>query len=135
MSNQEVRSGSEYADLNPFFDAETSQALVLVGEPAIKYSISMLLTAHIKSRSRSFNVTWGSDIIDFLSEPQDEITAQKIQAAIVSAIDRHEPRVKVTPSQVKVTPIDTNNGYLVRIVYKLVSNDKVGSMSVMLGAM
>jgi phage baseplate assembly protein W len=106
----------------------------LTGHDAIKYAISFLLTSYKGSRSRSFNVYWGADILGYLQEPRDEITAQKIKMAIVAAIDRYEPRVRVFPSMVYVTPSNQNNGYIVRITYRLVDTNESSSMSLLIGA-
>lgn len=128
------RSSTPYADISPFFSLSSSPSIVLTGHDAIKYAISFLLTSYKGSRSRSFNVDWGADILGYLQEPRDDITSQKIKMAIVAAIDRYEPRVRVFPSMVYVTPSNQNNGYIVRITYRLVDTNESNSMSLLLGA-
>lgn len=128
-----LRSSSPYADLNPFFDPTNSTSLVVYGDTALKYSISHLLTSYVGGRSRTFNSEWGSDILALLAEPLDSLSAQKIKLAIVSAIDKYEPRVSVRPSGVTVTPNPYTSSYTVVITFTANATGVASTMAVNLG--
>ena len=127
-----LRSNSQFYDLNPFYDAESSSSLSVSGSQAIKAAISYLITSHIGSRSRTFNTDWGSDLITYINEPMDSTTALVIRSSIVSAIDKWEPRVAVNASDVEVIPYAGINGYKVRITFKVVGSDSIENMTMLL---
>lgn len=127
-----LRSKSEFYDINPFYNADSNSALSVSGLQAIKSAISFLVTSHIGSRSRTFNIEWGSDLIDFINEPMDSTTALVIRSSIVNALDKWEPRVTVNASDIDVTPYPSINGYKVRISFKIVGSDSTETMTMLL---
>lgn len=127
-----LRSSSPFYDINPFYNPESSSSLSVSGLQAIKAAISLLITSHIGSRSRTFNTSWGSDLITFINEPMDSTTALVLRSSIVSAIDKWEPRVTVNASDIEVTPYTNINGYKVSITFKVVGSDSTENMTMLL---
>jgi phage baseplate assembly protein W len=127
-----LRSNSSFYDINPFYNADSSASLTVTGAQAIKSAISFLITSLIGCRSRTFNTKWGSDLLRFINEPMDEMTALIIRSSILNAIDKWEPRVAVNASDVIVKPYPNINGYKVRIIFKVVGTDATESMTMLL---
>lgn len=127
-----LRSSSQFYDINPFYNPDSSPALSVSGVQAIKTAISFLVTSHIGSRSRTFNPDWGSDLITFINEPMDSATSLVIRSSIVNALDKWEPRVVVNASDVEVTPYTSINGYKVKITFSIVGSDSTESMTMLL---
>lgn len=70
----------------------------------LKQSIIDILSTPIGSRV--LNREYGSNLYKLIDEPVNQYLYQKIYAAVVEALDRWEPRIKVT----KLSIISVNEG-------------------------
>lgn len=127
-----ITATSSFQDLNPFYTVDSNLPLSVSGIQALKSSIGLLLISHIGSRSRTFNMTWGSDLLNFINEPIDDMTAMLIRSSIINALDKWETRVNVNSSGIEVTPYPSAHGYKVRISFKVVGSDATESLSLLL---
>ncbi len=92
-----------YVDLNPAFDAQTSPSILVVDEYAIILgSLYNLFLCPVGGRSRIFQEDYHSGIYNLLQEPLDDTTAVGLNLAIRQAIQKWEPRIRVTSIQVAV---------------------------------
>lgn len=130
MSNQSTTAS--FYDINPFYNVDSNLSLSVSGTQALKSAIGLLLTSPIGSRSRTFNSTWGSDLLNFINEPIDDMTAMLIRSSIIGALDKWEPRITVNASDVVVTPYPSARGYKVRITFKVVGADSTESLALLL---
>lgn len=87
---------------------------------AIQYgSLFNLFNCAIGQRSRIFQPTYGMLWIEFLQEPIDQITANKMQLGMLQALAKWEPRIKVDLGQSYVTPDLSLPGYQVGVSFTL----------------
>lgn len=86
-----------FSDTNLDVNDESSYALVF-NEDAINKSIITILGTRIGTRP--FRRDFGSTLLDLIFNPMDEITAGSIRTALIEAIDRWEPRIKMVKSEV-----------------------------------
>lgn len=84
---------------------------------AINNSLFNILNCPIGGRGRIFQPTYGSLWYQFLQEPIDQITANKMQMATIQAIQRWEPRIQVDNANSFINPDYTLPGYQVRIAF------------------
>ena len=70
----------------------------------LKQSIIDILSTPIGSRV--LNREYGSNLYKLIDEPVNQYLYQKIYAAVVEALDRWEPRIKVT----KLSIVSVNEG-------------------------
>ena len=104
-------------DLNPLKDLE-----------AIKASVRNLILTNYNERP--FQPEIGSGIRGLLFEPADIITMHDIEEAVKRTIENFEPRVIVLG--VQVTDDVDNNSYTISIEYRILSNQQVGSTTLVL---
>jgi phage baseplate assembly protein W len=87
---------------------------------AIQYgSLFNLFNCAIGQRSRIFQPTYGMLWIEFLQEPLDQITANKMQMGMLQALAKWEPRINVNLGSSYVTPDFSLPGYQVGISYTM----------------
>jgi phage baseplate assembly protein W len=102
----------KYSDVS-LYAAQTQSALVF-DEQAVNQNILMILATPI--RSAWFNPTIGCLIPEFLFDPVDDYTADKIKEEIINVLPRNmETRVVVTGCV--VTPMPDDNLFYVSIRY------------------
>lgn len=104
-----------YRDIDLNFTAHpiTGDVAKKVGDDAIIQSMMCLLSTGKYERLLQPSIY--SDLKQQLFEPLDSITASAIKTAIVSVINKHEPRVDLT--EVNVSPDYDNNGYSVALTF------------------
>jgi phage baseplate assembly protein W len=116
---------SSHSDLNPRI-GEIGQPPILKGDAAVRAALKNLLSSYVGCRSRTFNQTWGSGIMNLLQEPMTEVTAARLRAEIISTVTTWEPRVTVLNYETSVD-IDYNKArYNVKLVYRV---NALGSIS------
>lgn len=91
---------------------------------ALFNSLFNLFQCPVGARGPIFEPEYGSILPFMLHEPLDIISATKIKAGLIQAVQRWEPRVEVLLSQTRVVPDFNRNAFNVRLVMKPVgSND------------
>jgi phage baseplate assembly protein W len=93
---------------------------VLGNESAVLNSLANIFTW--KRGQRILNQEFGNPILPFVYEPITDITANKLSAAIKSAIGRWEPRVSV--DNITIFPDADANEYRISITYSIPSLDQ-----------
>ena len=111
-------NGATWIDVNTLFTIN-GQPDRLPDVLAVQNSLYNLFNCPIGARSRIFQPDYGSMWYQFLQEPLDQSTANKMQIAMIQAIARWEPRITVDFSNSFVTPDLTLPGYQVRIAFSL----------------
>jgi phage baseplate assembly protein W len=111
-------TGATWIDANSLFTINSSPDL-LPDVLAVQNSLYNLLNCTIGARSRIFQPQYGSMWTQFLQEPLDQSTANKMQVAMIQAIGRWEPRITIDYSNSFVTPDNSLPGYQVRIAFSI----------------
>jgi hypothetical protein len=86
---------------------------------AVQNSLYNLFNCPIGARSRIFQPTYGSLWYQFLQEPLDQTTANKMQVSMIQAIATWEPRITVDNSNSFISPNMSYPGYDVQIAFSL----------------
>jgi|SRR6185503_2714803 len=84
---------------------------------AISNSLYNILNCAIGARGRIFQPEYGSLWYQFLQEPVDQITANKMNISTIQALQRWEPRITVDNSNSFVRANYSLPGYDVRIAF------------------
>ncbi len=100
----------------------------LPDELAVQNSLYSIFNCPIGARSRIFQPEYGALWIQFLQEPLDQTTADKMQIALIQAVARWEPRITIDFTNSFVTPDTSIQGYQVRISYALNISGKKSSV-------
>ena len=113
------RKGATFVDLNPR-PSTTHYGEFLLDETAIIIgSLHNLLRCPIGDRGRIHEPQYGTMLYSLLQEPMGPITASKIRAACIQAIERWEPRAEILADQTAVIPDRSMPGYLVQVGLRL----------------
>lgn len=104
-----------YRDVNTLVGQITDPELV-DNEKAIRNSIYNILTTPLGSRYRQPD--YGSRLAHFVHEQTDNGTAFELEALLVQAIERWEPRVQIIRPQTKVTALPLG-GFDIVITYSI----------------
>jgi phage baseplate assembly protein W len=119
ISNYQLSlTGATWVDVNSQFTVNNLPDR-LPDVLAINNSIYNILNCPIGARSRIFQPEYGSLWYQFLQEPLDQTTANKMQVAMIQALGRWEPRITIDNSNSYVTPNLSLPGYQVRIAFSL----------------
>lgn len=113
---------SLFRDINPFY-MQDGKADTISGIDSIKANLKCLFVSYIGCRSRSFNPSWGGQLLEALGEPISEVTALQVTAGMLSCIRSQEPRIRVSTGDVIVTPDVTIPGYRVQLSYGTVNTE------------
>jgi len=106
-----------WVDVNPLFTVN-SLPDQLPDVQSIQYcSLFNLFNCPIGARGRTFQPEFGSLWYQFLQEPIDDNTSQKMQIGMIQSIARWEPRIVLDYSNTFVTPDLNIPGYRVRIAF------------------
>jgi phage baseplate assembly protein W len=106
-----------YSDIDFMFTKKP-----VVGDVALSYDTqavsrsirNLILTKHYE---RPFNPSIGSNMDTLLFEPMSRMTATEMESEIRTVINNYETRVSLT--DVKVTPHETNNSYEISLTFFL----------------
>lgn len=79
-------------------------------------SLFNLFNCNIGERGKIFQPEYGSEWKLFLQEPIDLVTAAKMRIAMIQAISRWEPRIRLDYAKCSIVPNTLIPGYEVRIV-------------------
>lgn len=117
-----------WIDVNSRFTVDASPDR-LPDALAVGNSIFNLLNCPIGARARIFQPEYGTLLWQFIQEPLDQSTANKIQTSFLQAIARWEPRITVDFSNSYVQANTSLPGYNVRIAYSLNLNSRPAALS------
>jgi phage baseplate assembly protein W len=107
-----------YSDISLY--AGITQNALVFDEDSINQNILLILMTPI--RSAWFNPTIGCMVMEYLFDPLDAFTAQKIRSEIMNVLPRNlETRVQITG--VDVIPDFDNQNYYISIQYNVPSMD------------
>jgi phage baseplate assembly protein W len=106
-----------FSDINSGFSFSNNSKLIVEDVAAINNQITNILSTQIGSRP--FEPTYGSDLYDLLFDPIDDLTAWKIETASFDALATWMPRIRVLYPLCRVEPLNTNDGYNVRLPYQV----------------
>jgi phage baseplate assembly protein W len=115
-SYQVSLNGATWIDVNSNFTLDGNPDL-LPDVMAVQNSLFNLFNCPIGARGRIFQPQYGSLWYQFLQEPLDQVTANKMQMATINAIQTWEPRIQVDTSNSYINPNYTLPGYDVRIAF------------------
>lgn len=96
---------------------------------AVANSIYNICNCPIGGRSRIMQPLYGSLWYQFLQEPLDQSTANKMNVAMIQALQRWEPRITLDNSNSYVSPDTTLPGYQVRIAFTINLNLQPSAVS------
>lgn len=119
--------GATWIDVNSLFTINWMPDR-LPDELAVQNSLYNLFNCPIGARARTFQPDYGSLWYQFLQEPLDQTTGNKMQVAQIQAIARWEPRITIDFSNSFVTPDLTLPGYQVRIAFTINLSGKPSSV-------
>jgi phage baseplate assembly protein W len=111
------------AENRPYFvDVNTNylvdgQPLILTDILALNNEIYNILST--VPGERVFEPEFGSEIIPYLFDPTDAMTAFKIEIELTRALQRWMPRIIVLRESTRAIPLNTYNGYDVVISYRI----------------
>ncbi len=103
-----------YSDINQY--NPTQKGRVTDVESVYQAIHNILAT---KKGERIFNPEFGTDLDESLFELMDEITAEEVFMALVSAIERWEDRLSLIYAKSSVTPDYENQTFDVSLVFKI----------------
>src|ERR1700688_4822363 len=120
ISNFSIQlSGATWIDVNSLFTQNTLPDR-LPDQMALMYgSLFNLFNCSIGERSRIFQPEYGMLWREFLQEPIDQITANKMQMGMLQALARWEPRINVSLGSSYIIPDMTLPGYQVGISFTM----------------
>lgn len=121
-------SGATWIDANSQFTVN-SMPDRLPDYLAIANSLYNLFNCPIGARSRIFQPDYGSLLYQFLQEPVDDVTSNKIKLCFIQAIARWEPRIVLDMSQTNVTADQSLPGYDVNLAYTVILTSQKQSMT------
>jgi phage baseplate assembly protein W len=117
-------------DLNLFYKQRKGDVLITDLRGVIDESIANILNTRIGNRL--FNRGFGSTVTDLLFEPMTPFVGKFLLIEIEKVLDRFEPRVELIFSQSEVRADYDNNGYDIRIVYRILQTNDVSEFNTFL---
>lgn len=120
----ESRTSRSFKDISLSFvkNPATDDVTTLVNERAITRSIRNLVTT--LRGERFFEPNLGCDVNNLLFENfLDENSIDVLQSEITQTILQYEPRVKLDPGAVQVTPDVEGSSISIRILFRIVGLD------------
>lgn len=99
---------------------------------AIGNSLYNLMRCPIGARGPIGEPEYGTLLYQYLHEPCDYITGNKIRVTLIQAIQRWETRIRLDMNRTSVTPEFSQNRFLVTIAYFLINPVQPGISSFLL---
>jgi phage baseplate assembly protein W len=121
-------NGATWIDFNSLFTMDSNPDR-LPDVLAVGNSIYNLLSSAMGSRSRIFQPEYGASLYQFIQEPLDQSTANKIRIGFIQALARWEPRITIDMANSYVNANYSTYGYDVRIAYSLNLNQKTAAVA------
>jgi len=119
-----------YIDISSSFVPHpiTGDLTVIRDEPDVGASIVNLISTN--HYDMPFQPWVGGHITALLFEPNTSITQHAIKKRIIDTISKYEPRAEVV--RVDVNFLEINNGYNIKIEFKVVGRDRPTTVDVIL---
>ena len=117
-------------DLRLKYKQQKGDVLITDLRGVIGESISNILNT--RTGNRLFNRGFGSTITDLLFEPMTPFVGKFLLLEIEEVLDRYEPRIELVFSQSQVVPDYDNNGYYLKIVYRILQTNDVSEYNTFL---
>lgn len=108
----------DYRDLNRNFGL-SGNTEILLGKECISQAIYNIFSTAPGEAGPIFEPQFGSLLYQLLYEPADDITAVRIRAASIQALQRWEPRIIVDLRQSSIVYNEINQSYDISIVYTI----------------
>ncbi len=108
-------SNPVYLDVNTL--VSDTQPELVADILAINNSIFNILSTH--KGSRIFRPTYGSNLLNLIHEPADQLTEWRIKNELIDAIERWEPRIRLLAGATKVQKLASGTEYQVFIAYEI----------------
>jgi phage baseplate assembly protein W len=113
-----------------WLDVNTSLGLngrpdLLSNVRALINSLFNLFQCPVGARGPIFEPEFGSILMYMLQEALDAISANKIKAGVLQAIQRWEPRIEVDMAHTRVTPDYNRNAFNVLLVFNIVATQQI----------
>jgi phage baseplate assembly protein W len=121
-------NGAIWIDVNSQFTVNSNPDR-LPNVLAVSNSIFNILNTIPGQRSRIFQPTYGASLYQFLQEPLDQTTANKIRIGFIQALGLWEPRITLNLAQCYVNADFAAVGYDVGISYVLNLNLQPAQMA------
>jgi phage baseplate assembly protein W len=129
LTNYQISlSNATWIDVNSLFSLNAAPDRV-PNVLAVQNSIYNICNCAIGARSRIFQPLYGSLWYQFLQEPIDQATANKMHVAMIQALQRWEPRITLDNSNSYISPDMTLPGYQVRIAFTINLNLQPSAVS------
>jgi phage baseplate assembly protein W len=108
-----------WVDVNTQYTVNALPDRVTDARAVITSSLFNLFNCMPGQRSRIFQPTYGSLWLQFLQEPLNDLTAQKMYIYMLKAIKQWEPRIVVDSTNTSIEPNTALPGYEVRIAFSM----------------
>jgi phage baseplate assembly protein W len=105
--------------------AQNGRSDLLPNIRALVNSLFNLFQCPIGARGPIFEPEYGSILYYMLHEPMDLISANKIKAGLIQAVQRWEPRVEILINETHVFPVVSINAFKVHLVFKLIATQEI----------
>lgn len=123
------RDQAIYLDLNNLVSLDRNPELI-ADLKAINGSLYNLFTCRIGSRV--FQPKYGCNLLDYVFEPTDQLTADRILVEVDYAIGEWEPRIFLDYQKSTVVPVTTVDGFDCKLVYRILSTRLIGTYNFLL---
>lgn len=121
-----------YVDVNPDPVGNAKGDLLFEKDAVIYGSLRNLFACPVGDRGRIFRPTYGTTLYNFLGEPLDGLTANKLHMVIVQAAQSEEPRIEVLTGLTRVIPVPELPGYRILFGFKIVGENSIHQASFLL---
>jgi phage baseplate assembly protein W len=119
---------SVWLDVNTQMDLNGKPDL-LPDVQAINNSLFNLFRCNVGGRGPIFQPEYGTNLMQLIHEPMDNITANKIRIFLIQAIQRWEPRIIIDMLRTNVQPNTMTNSFQVQVYYSIVGINQPGNAS------
>lgn len=114
-----------YRDINTLVGQNRKRELV-ANDEAIRNSLYNLMTTPIGSRYRQPD--YGSRLHQFIHEPVTDDTAFELEALLIQAIARWEPRIQIIRPQSYVRAMNDPPGFNILMTYNIPKASQISNL-------
>jgi len=125
VNAQNRLSQTTWLDINTLMD-QNGKPDLLPDVQAINNSLYNLFRCHVGGRGPIFEPEYGTNLMQLIHEPLDNITANKVRAYLIQAIQRWEPRITIDMNKTNVRADTTSNAFRVQVYYVIVGVNQPG---------
>lgn len=117
-------------DLRLKYKQEKGDVLITDLRGVIDESLSNIMNTRVGNRL--FNRGFGSSVTNLLFEPMTPFVGKFLLLEIEKVLDKFEPRVELLFSQSEVIPDYDNNGYYIKVVYRILQTNDTSEFNTFL---